>query len=102
MGQPVIPAALVTAVILDAVSFAAAASLGLAAYEVNPLTRAVVELIGVPGFVALKVALALVAALLCFRVRNNRLRFAAAVVTLIIAVGAVSNFVAIEQIGSVL
>ena len=92
-------AALITVVILDAVSFAAVASLpGVVAYELNPITRAIVGAVGVGGFVALKIGLALVTGLLVFRVQGNRLRLLVAIVTIIVAIGAVSNFIAIDQL----
>ena len=97
-------AALITVVILDAVSFAAAvASLpGVVAYELNPITRAIVGAVGVGGFVALKIGLALVTGVLVFLVQGNRLRLLVAIVTIIVAIGAVSNFIAIDQIGRTL
>lgn len=91
-------AVLFAAVALDALTFASVAALpGVLAYEQNPMTRSLVGLLGMGGFVWAKLAVAGIAAVLIVRARG-RVRVVAGVVALVIFVGAGSNLLAIHEL----
>lgn len=93
-------ALLFTAIALDALTFAAVTSLpGLLAYEQNPVTRTLAGHLGIDGYVLVKLAAGALAALLLVRA-GARARTLAAVVALVILVGAASNVWALVQLGA--
>lgn len=90
-------ACLFAVVALDALTFAAVASLpGVLAYEQNPVTRTLAVTLGVGGFVALKLGAGAVAALLLVGAR--RWRVVGAVAVGLILVGAASNVWALHEL----
>jgi hypothetical protein len=95
-------AALVTSQALDAGTFALAALLlpSVLLYEVNPLVVGLVSVVGVAGFVAVKVGIGLFAAYALGRVgRPARwLRGLIVVGILVTLAGAVSNLVVVAQV----
>ncbi len=91
-------ALLFTVVALDALTFAAAASLGLVAYERNPMTRLIVGAVGIGGFVGLKLGAGGVGALLMVGSKRRFVRAVAVLVVTAVAIGAASNVVALRQL----
>ncbi len=92
-------AALYTAVALDAITFAAVASVpGVIAYELNPLTRAIVGAVGLAAFTVVKLTGGAVAALLLLRPQRPAVRHIAAVIAALVTVGAASNLLGLSQL----